>query len=351
MVGAALLVACSQEGTQTGGEGIPPLPPPLGFCGDGRLDHYYEQCEDNDRINGDGCSAECFIDGEWPPPVTGLPVPEHCVPAVTLADPVLEREVRKAVGRPEGELPHAEVSQLQVLAARDQPVTDLGGVECLTGLRSIALDNGSITDLEPLSGLWLVSLALTCHRLSDLTPLAGHLGMTYLDIRGNQITDLSPLSNMMALTALNAGDNRISDIAVLASLPRLGKIAVPGNLISALDQLAALKAFNLDVSRNSISDLSGLAELDGVVYFSSEGNGITSLDFLATWDPESWSGLVDLSLRNNAITDLTPLVSSSWFDNRAVLLEGNPIDCTTQGDNLATLRGRNIRIGSVCGVR
>jgi cysteine-rich repeat protein len=66
MVGATLLVACSQEGTQTGGEGSPPVPMRLGFCGDGVVDPIYEECEDNDRINGDGCSTECRIDGVWP---------------------------------------------------------------------------------------------------------------------------------------------------------------------------------------------------------------------------------------------------------------------------------------------
>jgi cysteine-rich repeat protein len=323
--------------------------PRVGVCGDGVVDFPYEQCDDGDRINGDGCSTACAVDGGGPTFGTSHPPPEHCVPSVELADPVLEREVRAAVARPDGELPYAEVSQLQVLAVEDEPVADLGGVECLSELRSIALAGGSIADLEPLSNLPLRTLIITDHRISDLTPLSGLLGLQMLDIAANQVSDLSMLSSLTRLDFLNVGDNRVSDIAALASLPLLTQLHLPGNTIDVPAQLSALGAlFNLDISRNAISDLSFLVEMEGIRYLSADGNGISSLAFLSNWDPQGWSHLLSLSLRDNAITDLTPLVSASWLGVTAVLLDGNPIDCITQSDNLAALRDRGLWLGLVC---
>jgi len=39
-----------------------------GTCGDGNVDPG-EQCDDNNNVNGDGCSSTCQIEGGSPPPV------------------------------------------------------------------------------------------------------------------------------------------------------------------------------------------------------------------------------------------------------------------------------------------
>jgi len=40
-------------------------------------------------------------------------------------------------------------------------------------------------------------------QVTDLSPLSGLTGLTYLDLTGTQVTDLSPLSGLTGLTALH----------------------------------------------------------------------------------------------------------------------------------------------------
>ncbi len=44
-------------------------PPPSPYCGDGQVNNSSEECDDGNRIEGDGCSSDCTH--EPPPPVCG----------------------------------------------------------------------------------------------------------------------------------------------------------------------------------------------------------------------------------------------------------------------------------------
>ena len=75
----------------------------------------------------------------------------------------------------------------------------------------------------------------------------------------------------------------------------------------------------LSLNNNSISDLSPLVSLTGLVYLDLSSNNITAINVLA-----NLSALTDLRLANNAITDIEPLLALSAL--KLLYIGQNPLD-------------------------
>ncbi len=353
------------DGVLVHNKSLPP-PEPVGVCGDGYVDYNWEACDDGNRIDGDHCSNSCF-------PVEVVPgrrccctelevaVPDHCFQRIDIPDPVLERVLRAAVARPEGELVHGNVSSLRVLRVEDEAITDLTGLECFTGLLIVELSNGLVTNLTPLSGLErLVHLHLGNQQIADLSPLSDLCGIDRLMLPRNQIVDLAPLSSLASLTYLNLEKNRITELVPLSAATGLEQLLLAGNRIADTTGLSQSITTTLDLSQNplsnlapltqmtglqylyldevGLSDLSALATLRGVRVLTAKNNSISDLSFLAAWNAEAWSELVLLQLQDNDISDLSPLLPHPGLGVQVrIELEGNPIDCDAQAENFTEL--------------
>jgi hypothetical protein len=54
-------------------------------------------------------------------------------------------------------------------------------------------------------------------------------------------------------------------------------------------------------------------------------------------------------LSDNQITDLSPLVANASLGyGTGIAIAGNPIDCTAQAQNIATLRARGVTLTTDC---
>ncbi len=160
-----------------------------------------------------------------------------CSGTIGFVDANLEAAVRAAVGKAEGDLHIDDVSGLTELVLDDgfTTVSSLVGIECLTDLRKLGLNNhfmlmGSyapIEDLSPLAALTsLFELTLKMCGVDDLTFLTNLTALTSLDLRSNPITDLTPLTNLTALTSLDLSSTPIQDITPLASLGNLKRLSI-----------------------------------------------------------------------------------------------------------------------------
>ena len=88
-------------------------------------------------------------------------------------------------------------------AIPEHPFESLVGIQNLTSLTNLTINDRSLTDISPLSGLTsLTSLQLHTNRIRDLSPLSGLTGLTQLTLSENLITDLSALSGLTNLTVL-----------------------------------------------------------------------------------------------------------------------------------------------------
>jgi len=182
----------------------------------------------------------------------------------------IEKEIRKRLKKPTGELTKADYEKVTWLELNlhGNQLTDVKVLEKLTKLRSLNLRNTTPTveglekfdqltalriygntlteipkGLEKLTKLKTLNCSHT--KLTDLTPLAGLTRLEYIELNynllesdqlkhlakltqlrelrltGNQITDLTPLAGLTQLTHLIFSRNNITDLTPLAGLTKL----------------------------------------------------------------------------------------------------------------------------------
>jgi hypothetical protein len=101
------------------------------------------------------------------------------------------------------------------LDAVDRSITDLIGIEQLTGLINVDLEENSFSDISPLTSL---------------------TGLQHLDISwGGKVTSLNGIQNLTNLRTLHTGGQKISSISELVNLSNLTYIDLKENYINLAD--------------------------------------------------------------------------------------------------------------------
>ncbi len=168
---------------------------------------------------------------------TGLPAgwaQDDPADEVTVPDAALRAVLEDSLGLSSGDsITASSLAKLIVLEAPDLGIVDLTGLEHATGLTRLDLGPGAITR-DPWTNTngdpWTNTNAV-----SDLSPLSGLTGLTWLDLAGNSVEDVTPLSGLVNLRSLNVEVNRISDLRSLSGLTRLRELHMGYNLIPTLE--------------------------------------------------------------------------------------------------------------------
>ena len=171
------------------------------------------------------------------------------------------------------------------LSLNNRGISDIGALQRLTELTVLNLHTNWISDLTALAGMTkLTSLFLSENPLGDLGPLSELTELTVLrlhrhgdfiggqvarDYRGatgllfsNAITDIGPLARLTKLIDLNVHTQEVSDLSPLRGLTSLRELRLAGNLFTDLSPLSGLTTLqNLELTGNSITDLSALSGL------------------------------------------------------------------------------------------
>ena len=138
---------------------------------------------------------------------------------IDLADSSLAAAVHATLG-------DTDPSSPTQLIARSVGITDLTGIEALTGLTTLDLSDNLIRDISPLARLsGLILLDLEHNRIADLAPLAPLRQLESLVLSYNQISDLSPLLEIPSLQSLDLIGNPLSRASLdlhIASLQEHG---------------------------------------------------------------------------------------------------------------------------------
>ena len=206
-------------------------------------------------------------------------------------------------------------------AIPEHPFESLVGIQNLTSLTNLTINDRSLTDISPLSGLTsLTSLQLHTNRIRDISPLRGLTGLTQLTISENLITDLSALSGLTNLEGLRlhahtpplhrylaASDNAavvaITDISALSGLTNLRELRLHINAITDISAVSGMTSLtSLRLYENSITDISALSGLTNLELLWLQENSITDISALS-----GMTNLTSLALNDNSITDLSPL--------------------------------------------
>ncbi|MBW9156993.1 leucine-rich repeat domain-containing protein [Clostridium tagluense] len=205
---------------------------------------------------------------------------------VTFTDKNLEQTIRNTIEKPTGNILKSDVEKITLLNAIG--ITNLQGIEHLTNLTYLRLDNNEISNIEPLKCLTnLTDLYLSNNQISSIEPLKGLTNLKSLELFENQISNILPLASLTNLTNLYLSDNQINNIEPLKRLTNLKGLGLSNNQISNIDPLKDLT--NLDLLYLSKNIIRNIEPLRGLTYL--------------TW----------LHLSNNQITDYTPV--SSYYNN------------------------------------
>lgn len=206
------------------------------------------------------CSAVACTNEKTEPETTE---PEAKV--VVFNDPVLEKKVREAMNKPEGDITIAEaeaVKELDLDNKNNDPegsIKEIGALASFKNLKTLKISLNNITDLSPLAEMNLeVFYSMNGNsKITDFSPLAGSTAMLDLAILGNenindsnigfidgmtnmeliwiqgapQLTDISAVTNFSKLVKLDFTNCNISDLSPAAGLKNLKEVFLKGNPI------------------------------------------------------------------------------------------------------------------------
>ncbi|WP_461568075.1 leucine-rich repeat domain-containing protein [Thermincola ferriacetica] len=242
---------------------------------------------------------------------------------VTFTDPNLERCVREAIGKEEGEILRNDVLELTELTATCADIESLEGIEFLENLTYLNLSYNNISDITPLQSLSkLENLKLKFNPIESIQPLSGLTSLQRLDLAYTGVSDISPLLSLLSLEALDLKGNGISDIRSLVNVLKflwyldLSNNSISNRIISNQfnfmelgdDQLELFQeATNLrylNLSNNNLQDVSNLQSAVNLTHLSLAGNNLNSIDSLA-----SLTNLISLVVSENQIGDVSAVGS------------------------------------------
>ena len=221
-----------------------------------------------------------------------------------------------------------------------------------TNLRVLVLDYQQISDLSPLAQLPIEYLSLTGNEVSDLGPLTGLTELQVLDLGQNPVRATEVLAELPALRevtleatgitsvevfrgsdlqSLNVRTTWVTDYTPLEECPNLTRL-ITGSMpegaaktlagLTGLEELRLYSTPQLDLSLfrslqrlqkvdffgSKISHPEALADLPALGYVNLGETGVEELSFAPTMP-----ALTELDLRENFLTDLTPLLECPWL--------------------------------------
>jgi internalin A len=161
-------------------------------------------------------------------PVTLLAQPKDPGKVIKFSDKAMERRVREAIGKPEGNITAGDAAMVEELNLGNEwqekfpkgsQISNLSGIEHFINLKNLDISWNKIKDVKKLSGL---------------------ARLEYLKAFGNQIGSLAPLEKLVNLRSLNVGGNKLAKIDVLKNLVNLTSLYLDGNKIKDYSPLEAL---------------------------------------------------------------------------------------------------------------
>ncbi|WP_002204544.1 NEAT domain-containing protein [Bacillus cereus] len=199
-----------------------------------------------------------------------------------------------------------KVKSLIVVEAKSKGIQDVSGLEYMTNLENLTLEEVKLENIQFISKLrQLKSLSITYGELEDIGPLAELEHIEVLTLRNNKISDLSPLSQMKKIKMLDLNSNYIKDIKTLFTVTSLRTLAVANNQISndnlaGIEQLKNVK--NLSLSNNGLTNIEHITAMKKLVELDLAKNELENIAPLSRL-----STVQSLNLEENYISDITPL--------------------------------------------
>ena len=204
------------------------------------------------------------------------PAPAPLEPTV-FADAALETAVRDQLGLAwDTGLTDEHLASVVTLDASGRGIHDLTGIEALTRLQNLTLNDNAIADISPLAAMPLLqNVSLDGNAVTDASPLSGAQFLRGLSLRRNQLTDVQFAQELPRLTRLELDGNAVTNLQFTKALPRLLMVSAADNAIADMTPLLEVPGLiSADLRRNTIAALpvSQLAALESSPSLDLRGN-------------------------------------------------------------------------------
>lgn len=154
-----------------------------------------------------------------------------------------------------------ECPHLDVLVLSNCGLSNISGLERLTGLRVLDLTHNSINNIDPIAQMTtLDELYLGHNAITSLPDFRALTSIRNLDLSYNLIETISNLSGCPTLERLNVSHNKLVSVKPAAALPSL---------------------ITFDASNNNVRDVGSLSACTKLEVFLMTDNKLTSIDFLS----------------------------------------------------------------------
>mgnify|MGYP003835675941 CR=1 FL=1 len=291
---------------------------------------------------------------------------------VAFEDPEVEKTIRAALGRPEGDITAGDM--MAITTFNYDPVNDKSATGTITtladlrycvNLNTLHVLHQPVTSIECLRELdQIQDVCILGCAVSDISPLAGKERLTDVWISGNPVSDASCVLALPNLREFNASfgtyvtdisaipatsslenffcDNVLNDYTPLLKLKNLRAVMLVGisdgffrEMVQNFRNMSSIRISNSDIEEESLhllegyslyalslkncglKDISALADLGGVSDLRLGGNQIEDISALKAFSQISYC----LDLRNNEIEDLSPLENMRLS---TLVVSGNP---------------------------
>ncbi|TDP90730.1 leucine rich repeat (LRR) protein [Leucobacter luti] len=258
-------------------------------------------------------------------------VPAHAAD-ISFPDANFANCINQALGQPAGSpISDAQAANLPYLNCNFADITDITGVEALTGTTELRLAVNSISDISAVASLsGLESLAFSNNAVSDISALSSLTNLTSLDMGYNQLTDISAIAGLTGLTSLNYQGNPNTDLSAVAGLTNLTSLSVShinGADATPLAGLTQLTSINIQGSK--LSDISAMEHLTSLrqVYVGSNAIAdLSPLNSLPAADQSNPASIINAVGQNIAFPDGK---TGLTYQSPVIGLDGAPLSIFT----------------------
>ncbi|MBC1908695.1 LapB repeat-containing protein [Listeria innocua] len=187
-----------------------------------------------------------------------------------------------------------ELAKITELDARRQGIEDSTGIEYLTGLEILNLDDNQLKSIDVSKNLSLEELTCDNNELTQLD-VSQNTALEYLYCPRNQLTKLD-VSNNSALRYLACDVNQLTNLDISKN-PALTNLGCTKNQLTDLDVSKNPNLSTLVCSDNQLTNLD-VSQNHSLAYLTCDNNKLKNIDI------DQNLALIELSCENNQLTNL-----------------------------------------------
>ena len=194
-----------------------------------------------------------------------------------------------------------KLTDIYYLNLNNNNLTDINTLWELKNLEAVFLDNNGLEDLGNIQEMpKLKCLSLKNNNLNDINGISKLTNLSELYIDNNNLTNVDELKTLTNLYSLKLSNNMISDINFVKKLPKIEFIEVAYNNIQDVSAIGTIAAYmyELDLSGNPI--ISGLDKITNAQYLVLDECNLSD----SILSQIIGLNLDGLSLRNNNISNV-----------------------------------------------